>query len=143
MIRPPACSMKRSSKSEKAKIVGEWTVAITVAPSLARSFSKTQTSFAMRESRPDVGSSRKTTFGRVMRASAMFTRFAWPPEMPRTNWLPMTVLRHFCKRSSSMISSTRCCLSSRLRLRDSFSSAVYMSICCTVSSPTRVSNCST
>mmetsp|Transcript_18103 Transcript_18103/g.40976 ORF Transcript_18103/g.40976 Transcript_18103/m.40976 type:complete len:144 (+) Transcript_18103:116-547(+) len=143
MILPPPCSMKRSSKREKAKLVGAWIVAITVAPSAASAFSRTQTSFAMRESRPDVGSSRKTTFGRVMSANAMFTRFAWPPEMPRCSWLPMTVLRHLSRRNFAMTSSTRCCFSARLSLAGSLSSAVYMSICCTVSSPTRVSNCST
>mmetsp|Transcript_132996 Transcript_132996/g.323256 ORF Transcript_132996/g.323256 Transcript_132996/m.323256 type:complete len:144 (-) Transcript_132996:366-797(-) len=143
MMRPPACSMNRSSKSEKAKLVGAWIVATTVAPSFASSFSSTQTSFAMRESRPEVGSSRKTTFGRVISASAMFTRFAWPPEMPRCSWLPMTVLRHFCRRSNSMTSSHLCRFSALLTLRGSFSSAVYISICSTVSSPTKVSNCST
>mmetsp|Transcript_132994 Transcript_132994/g.323247 ORF Transcript_132994/g.323247 Transcript_132994/m.323247 type:complete len:118 (-) Transcript_132994:366-719(-) len=94
-------------------------------------------------SRPEVGSSRKTTFGRVISASAMFTRFAWPPEMPRCSWLPMTVLRHFCRRSNSMTSSHLCRFSALLTLRGSFSSAVYISICSTVSSPTKVSNCST
>mmetsp|Transcript_90016 Transcript_90016/g.280162 ORF Transcript_90016/g.280162 Transcript_90016/m.280162 type:complete len:144 (-) Transcript_90016:412-843(-) len=143
MRRPPACSMKRSSKKEKARLVGEWTVAITVAPSFARFFSKAQSSFAMRESRPDVGSSRKTIFGRVTSASATFTRFAWPPEMPRRSWLPMTVLRHFSRRKISITSSTRWRFPSRPRLRGSLSSAVYMSICSTVSSPTSVSNCST
>mmetsp|Transcript_90015 Transcript_90015/g.280159 ORF Transcript_90015/g.280159 Transcript_90015/m.280159 type:complete len:144 (-) Transcript_90015:366-797(-) len=143
MMRPPACSMRRSSKSEKAKLEGAWTVAITVAPSFTRFFSSTQTSFAMRESRPDVGSSRKTTLGRVTSASAMFTRFVWPPEMPRRSWLPMTVPRHFSRRRSSMTSSQRWRFPSRPRLRGSFSSAVYMSICSTVSSPTSVSNCST
>mmetsp|Transcript_87046 Transcript_87046/g.269503 ORF Transcript_87046/g.269503 Transcript_87046/m.269503 type:complete len:144 (+) Transcript_87046:1165-1596(+) len=143
MVRPPAWSMKRSSKSEKAKLVGAWTVAITVAPSFVRSLSRAHTSFAMCESRPDVGSSRKTTFGRVMSASAMFTRFAWPPEMPRRSWLPMTVPRHFCKRRRSMTSSHLCRFSSRLTLPGSFRSAVYISIWSTVSSPTSVSNCST
>mmetsp|Transcript_34054 Transcript_34054/g.90281 ORF Transcript_34054/g.90281 Transcript_34054/m.90281 type:complete len:144 (+) Transcript_34054:1150-1581(+) len=143
MHLPPACSIMRSSNREKAKLVGECTVATTVQPSFASSLSSTQTSFAIFESRPEVGSSRKMTFGRVMRASAMFTRLAWPPEMPRRSWLPMTVRRHFSRRSSRMTSSTRCCFSARGTDRGSFSSAWYISICSTVSSPRSVSNCST
>mmetsp|Transcript_143188 Transcript_143188/g.399114 ORF Transcript_143188/g.399114 Transcript_143188/m.399114 type:complete len:104 (+) Transcript_143188:1347-1658(+) len=102
-----------------------------------------QTSFAMRESRPEVGSSRKTTFGRVIKDRAMFTRLAWPPEIPRHRGLPMTVLRHFSRRSRAITSLHLCRFASRLTRAGSFSSAVYISICSTVSSPTSVSNCST
>mmetsp|Transcript_15167 Transcript_15167/g.39030 ORF Transcript_15167/g.39030 Transcript_15167/m.39030 type:complete len:144 (+) Transcript_15167:1359-1790(+) len=143
MVLPPPCSISRSSNIENAKLEGACTVATTVQPSWASFFSSEQTSLAMCESRPEVGSSRKITFGRVMRASAMFTRLAWPPEMPRISWLPMTVPRHFSRRSRRMTSSTRCCFSSLVTVVGSFSSAVYISICSTVSSPSSVSNCST
>mmetsp|Transcript_106252 Transcript_106252/g.298848 ORF Transcript_106252/g.298848 Transcript_106252/m.298848 type:complete len:144 (-) Transcript_106252:379-810(-) len=143
MHLPPACNIMRSSKREKAKLVGECTVATTVQPSLASSLSNRQTSFAIFESRPEVGSSKKMTLGRVMRASAMFTRLAWPPEMPRHNWLPMTVLRHFSRRSKRMTSSTCCRFSGPETDSGSFSSAWYISICSTVNSPRSVSNCST
>jgi len=44
-----------------------------------RFFIKAVTSLAVKESRPDVGSSRNSTRGLVTSASPIFVRFAWPP----------------------------------------------------------------
>mmetsp|Transcript_60763 Transcript_60763/g.171920 ORF Transcript_60763/g.171920 Transcript_60763/m.171920 type:complete len:144 (-) Transcript_60763:21-452(-) len=143
MTCPPPWSIKRSSNSEKAKLVGACTVATTVQPSPAKTFIKTQTSFAMAESKPEVGSSRKHAFGCVMSAKAILTRLACPPEMPRSRALPMTVERHLSSRNLKMTSSTRFFFSALLMDSGNLSSAVYINICSTESSPTRVSNCST
>ena len=50
---------------ENESAVGEWMVHTIVRPSCANSFSRATTSFAVVESRPDVGSSRKITRGLV------------------------------------------------------------------------------
>ena len=102
----------------------------------------THTSSAIAESSPVVGSSRKRTGGRVMSESPMFTRFFCPPEMPVTSSPPMTVLRHSSSRSWLITSSQRSSCCARVSA-GSFSSAVYMSICSTVRTSTRLSNCST
>mmetsp|Transcript_23037 Transcript_23037/g.46892 ORF Transcript_23037/g.46892 Transcript_23037/m.46892 type:complete len:135 (-) Transcript_23037:407-811(-) len=134
--------MSRSSKSEKALAVGECTVATTVRPCAARREMMAHTSSAIAESRPVVGSSRKRMGGRVMSESPMLTRFFCPPEMPLTRSPPMSVLRQSWRRSWRITSSqrSRCC--ARLSA-GSLSSAVYMSICSTLSTSTRLSNCST
>ena len=54
--------------------------------------------------------------GLVIMARAIFTRFAWPPEMPRLSALPITVFAQPLSASLPMTSSTR----------KSFSSAVYV-----------------
>mmetsp|Transcript_30969 Transcript_30969/g.92004 ORF Transcript_30969/g.92004 Transcript_30969/m.92004 type:complete len:135 (-) Transcript_30969:190-594(-) len=134
--------MRRSSKSEKALAVGEWMVATTVRPCAARRDMTAHTSSAIAESRPVVGSSRKRTGGRVMSERPMLTRFFCPPEMPLTSSPPMTVLRQPSRRSCAITSSTRSRFCARVSA-GSLSSAVYMSICSTLSTSTRLSNCST
>mmetsp|Transcript_29132 Transcript_29132/g.71545 ORF Transcript_29132/g.71545 Transcript_29132/m.71545 type:complete len:120 (+) Transcript_29132:1810-2169(+) len=118
-------------------------VETTVRASAASLVSVCTISLAMYESRPDVGSSRKRIDGRWMSASAMLTRFACPPEMPRISTFPITVLRHVSSPSVPMTSSTRARRCSEVHVIGSVSSAVYISICVTVSSPMSVSNCST
>mmetsp|Transcript_58299 Transcript_58299/g.125254 ORF Transcript_58299/g.125254 Transcript_58299/m.125254 type:complete len:98 (+) Transcript_58299:1348-1641(+) len=97
---------------------------MTVQPSCVSCFKTLQTSFVIRESSPDVGSSRNKTLGRVTRASAMFTRLAWPPEMPRLSGSPMIVSRHFSNRRVSITSRQRAALTSLVMDRGNFNSAV-------------------
>mmetsp|Transcript_57621 Transcript_57621/g.132311 ORF Transcript_57621/g.132311 Transcript_57621/m.132311 type:complete len:192 (-) Transcript_57621:143-718(-) len=117
-------------------------VATTVRPCEARNDMMPTTSSAIAESRPVVGSSKKRIGGLVMSARPMLTRFFWPPEMPFTSAPPIFVWRQLCSWSSRRTSSTRCTFSA-LASAGSLSSAVYMSICSTVRSSTRLSNCST
>ena len=51
---------------------------------------------AVKESRPLVGSSRKSTAGSLISAMPMLVRFACPPLMPRDSTSPMWVSAHFC-----------------------------------------------
>ena len=102
---------------------------------------KQPTSFAIKESRPEVGSSRKITAGFVISARAMLTRFACPPETPRISTPPMTVFSQLSSPSAAITSATRPAFLAMLRLVGSRSSAVYMSICFTVSSPVRICVC--
>mmetsp|Transcript_65413 Transcript_65413/g.108728 ORF Transcript_65413/g.108728 Transcript_65413/m.108728 type:complete len:85 (-) Transcript_65413:448-702(-) len=82
------------------------------------------TSSAINESKPEVGSSRKTIGGRVISARPMFVRLSCPPDMPLTRAPPITVLRHDASRSAEMTSSTRCFFSCLVCV-GSLSSAVY------------------
>mmetsp|Transcript_6057 Transcript_6057/g.11045 ORF Transcript_6057/g.11045 Transcript_6057/m.11045 type:complete len:86 (+) Transcript_6057:1369-1626(+) len=84
---------------------------MSVKPSLERVIRTSQSSLAIWESRPEVGSSRKRTGGREMRASPTLTRFCWPPEIPRRSESPILVLRQPSSFSFSIRSFTRCCLS--------------------------------
>mmetsp|Transcript_15728 Transcript_15728/g.51371 ORF Transcript_15728/g.51371 Transcript_15728/m.51371 type:complete len:242 (-) Transcript_15728:355-1080(-) len=139
----PDLSMRSSSNSEKAFAVGEWMVHTTVRPSRARSARQVATSLAMKLSSPEVGSSRKSSPGLLMSDRAMLTRLACPPEMPRLSTDPMTVPAHLLRARRSRTSVTRAVLSSMDMDTGSRSCAVYMSMSRTVSSPMRVSNCST
>jgi hypothetical protein len=87
--------------------------------------------------------SRKSTRGLVMMAMPMFTRFAWPPEMPLVNGLPILTSRHDVSASTSSTSSTAAFLLVSDSLMGRFISAVYSSISSTVRMPSSVSNCST
>mmetsp|Transcript_39168 Transcript_39168/g.76454 ORF Transcript_39168/g.76454 Transcript_39168/m.76454 type:complete len:140 (-) Transcript_39168:481-900(-) len=136
--------MMRSSNIEKLRPVGEWMVQMIVRPpSAASRLRSTTTESAVRESSPLVGSSRNNTRGLVMSARPMLTRFACPPDMPRSALLPMTVCRHDSNSSISMTSSTRRFFSSIVVEAGSLREAVYFSIFSTVNSDTSVSNCST
>ena len=65
------------------------------------------TDCAWNESRPEVGSSRKTSGGSFNNSTPMLTRLRSPPDTPRTRWLPTRVSAHATRPSSEMISSTR------------------------------------
>ena len=83
--------------------VGEWMVATMVTCDFASDLTTLITSLAVKESRPDVGSSRKSTEGLVMSAMAMLVRLACPPEMPLTIALPTTT--SLASHSPSSVSS--------------------------------------
>ena len=68
-------------------------VAATVIPVRARSLTTAMTSLAVKESRPEVGSSSSRTRGLVTSAHPMLTRLAWPPEMPRASCDPISTFR--------------------------------------------------
>mmetsp|Transcript_9124 Transcript_9124/g.34109 ORF Transcript_9124/g.34109 Transcript_9124/m.34109 type:complete len:163 (-) Transcript_9124:482-970(-) len=81
--------MARSNR-ENAYAVGLWIVARIVVSRVLSFFTTDMTSFAVNESSPEVGSSRKRTDGSVMSAIAMLSRFAWPPDRPFTIADPTT-----------------------------------------------------
>ena len=86
------------------------------------------TSLAVKESKPLVGSSRKSTDGSVINAIAMFRRFAWPPLMPLTISEPTNTSRADARPSSPRSFSHAASLDSALSSSGRFSSAVYASI---------------
>lgn len=51
-------------------------------------FSSSSTEFAVLESSPVVGSSRKRTEGSIMSSMPMLVLFRSPPEIPRISWVP-------------------------------------------------------
>mmetsp|Transcript_26405 Transcript_26405/g.53637 ORF Transcript_26405/g.53637 Transcript_26405/m.53637 type:complete len:159 (+) Transcript_26405:4641-5117(+) len=142
MVFPPL-SMCKSSNLPNAAPVGLWMVQTTVRPSRARSQSNSMTSSAVRLSNPLVGSSRKRTRGLVIMARPILTRLACPPLMPRTRAEPIMVPRQDSRSRRAITSFTRSVRSVDVTDAGSLRAAVYESICSTVSSPTRVSNCST
>mmetsp|Transcript_2988 Transcript_2988/g.9817 ORF Transcript_2988/g.9817 Transcript_2988/m.9817 type:complete len:98 (-) Transcript_2988:268-561(-) len=62
-----------------------------VRPSRARSRRMATTSAAILASRPEVGSSTRSTGGFVSSSRPMLTRFRCPPESPRSSTEPMRV----------------------------------------------------
>eukprot|EP00982_Pelagococcus_subviridis_P016093 31450-Pelagococcus_subviridis.AAC.17 len=82
------------------------------------------TSFAVKLSNPLVGSSRNKTEGSVMSAIAMFVRFAWPPDIPLTIWLPTTTSRASHRPRSRNSLSTAVSLDANGSFIGRFSSAV-------------------
>lgn len=118
-------------------------VATMVTPSATRALTVVMTSLAVKLSRPEVGSSRNSTRGEVMREMPMFTRLAWPPLMPFSSGLPIFTCLHGVRPSFSSSVSTAAFLEASGSLRGRFSSAVYSIISSTVRMCSSVSNCST
>jgi hypothetical protein len=58
-------------------------------PSVTSALTVVMTSFAVKLSRPLVGSSRNSTRGDVMSKMPMLTRLAWPPLIPFSRRLPI------------------------------------------------------
>lgn len=56
--------------------------------------------YDVKESSPDVGSSRKITWGSEISSKAMEVRFLYPPETPLMMTPPTRVSRHFSSLSS-------------------------------------------
>ena len=78
--------------SSMLKIAGEgwWRDSMTMQPELASDLRVETTCFADDESRPLVGSSKRTIFGFVTISIATETRRRSPPEMPRIRPEPPT-----------------------------------------------------
>jgi hypothetical protein len=69
---------------------------MTVLLSLLANFLSSETiMYEVKESSPDVGSSKKITFGSVMSYTAMHVLFLSPPETPLMTTPPTMVSRHF------------------------------------------------
>ena len=82
--RPSASRMTRSAY---AAATGSWVTITTVRPSASTtSRSRARTSRPVRVSSAPVGSSAKTTSGRVTSARAIATRCCWPPESWEGRW---------------------------------------------------------
>lgn len=139
----PLLSINTASNCANASELGEWIVASTVTPLCASARMTSTTSHDVRESSPLVGSSRNSTRGRVTSATPMLHRFACPPEILRRSASPTTTSSQLRSFKSSIRRSTyaeRFAGSSR---GSAFSSAWYLSVSLTVSTPRRASNCST
>lgn len=82
---------------------------------LAAKFYKTEiTCKAVAESKPVVGSSKKSTLGSVNNSTPIEVRFRSPPETPLINELPTLVAAHFSNPSSSINFSTLTILYSKV-----------------------------
>ena len=123
--------------------VGEWIVATMVVSDVHSFFTTDITSFAVKLSKPLVGSSRNSTEGSVISAMAMFRRLLCPPDRPFTIGLPTRTSRASHKPRSASSWSTALSLLCRLSCIGRLSSAVYRSISRAVSAAMSVSNCST
>ena len=121
--RPRVSIISRSNRPN-AYAVGLWMVAHTVTPPDRSPFTTVITSFAVKLSSPDVGSSRKRTRGEVMMAMPMLVRFACPPLMPLTSGLPILTSRQAVSASASSTSSTAAFLDSMDSVMGRFISAV-------------------
>mmetsp|Transcript_10492 Transcript_10492/g.24298 ORF Transcript_10492/g.24298 Transcript_10492/m.24298 type:complete len:228 (-) Transcript_10492:97-780(-) len=92
----------------KTSDAGWWIVVSTLQPSFfARAASLDMTLYAANESRPEVGSSKKMSFGCMTSSTPMAVRFFSPPEMPRISSSPTSVSAHSSSPSSESILSTR------------------------------------
>mmetsp|Transcript_2665 Transcript_2665/g.6711 ORF Transcript_2665/g.6711 Transcript_2665/m.6711 type:complete len:131 (+) Transcript_2665:372-764(+) len=129
-----------SSNSANASRLGLWIVEMMVVPPSARRRRAAMTSSDVDESSPDVGSSRSRTRGSETSASAMLTRFACPPLMPRWSTDPTFTSRHAYRSSVRRSASTRACASHLLMPSNA---AVYRSISHTVRLGSKLSCCST
>mmetsp|Transcript_33905 Transcript_33905/g.89874 ORF Transcript_33905/g.89874 Transcript_33905/m.89874 type:complete len:311 (-) Transcript_33905:285-1217(-) len=87
-VWPPLPSSSTSSKSVKREKRGWWMTMMLVMPSWVIFFSEAQTATELLESRPEVGSSRKSKVGCAASSRPMLTRFRWPPLMPRCSTPP-------------------------------------------------------
>ena len=114
-----------------------------VIPVLTSPLTTVMTSLAVNESRPEVGSSRKSTRGLVTSAMPMLTRLACPPLMPRARLDPMRTSRQGASASCSMTALTLATFVAAGVASGFLSSAVYISISATVRFASSVSNCST
>eukprot|EP00962_Isochrysis_galbana_P039997 scaffold14458_cov107-Isochrysis_galbana.AAC.2 len=108
-MRPPE-RMSVSSKPSTTEADGWWIVQTMAMPIVcATVFSKAMILAAAAESRPDVGSSRKMTDGRLASAHASESRRFCPPDRPRKKMFPALVcwqlVRPVASSNSSMAAS--------------------------------------
>mmetsp|Transcript_27567 Transcript_27567/g.63490 ORF Transcript_27567/g.63490 Transcript_27567/m.63490 type:complete len:120 (+) Transcript_27567:524-883(+) len=78
---------------------------------------------AEKESRPEVGSSKKRTSGLEISSTPMAVRFFSPPETPGIMMFPMKVLAHLVSSSLSIVFSTSSSRSAGDTVLDSLSAA--------------------
>lgn len=103
----PLESRQSLSKSSNTSELGWWMTVTTVRPFSASERMVAMTKNAEAASRPEVGSSRKSSVGCVMSSEAMETRRFCPPEIPLRNQFPMSVSAQSARPRSVMTSSVR------------------------------------
>ena len=105
---------RRLSIRQKIFVWGWWMVHITVHMPLShKSFKVLIKDRAVAESRPDVGSSRKSSLGRMSSSIATHKRFLSPPEMPLLRVSPTMTSRQYSIPTVFSASSTRSFRSSK------------------------------
>mmetsp|Transcript_12770 Transcript_12770/g.38319 ORF Transcript_12770/g.38319 Transcript_12770/m.38319 type:complete len:354 (+) Transcript_12770:657-1718(+) len=132
-----------TSKRPKTSEGGWWMVHATVAPAFATFFSSCTTVRAENESRPDVGSSRKTIFGLVMRSTPTEVLLRCPPEMPGFSADPTRTSAHSSRPSSTRRLCTRPSRSAEDSVAGSRSAAEKLSASRGVVVGSRASSCMT
>ena len=95
-------------------------------PLSQRSFNVLINDSAVVESRPEVGSSKKSNLGRVMSSIATHRRFLSPPEIPLLRVSPTITSRQYSIPTVFKASSTRALRSSKGVPRGKRSAAVYL-----------------
>jgi hypothetical protein len=90
----PRARIMRWSRSDWILHEGWWIVRITVLPERAMWCTFSMTLWALVESRPEVGSSRKSNDGPWMMSTPMETLRRSPPDTPLVPSSPMYVFRH-------------------------------------------------
>ena len=107
-------SSRTLSKSSKIFCLGWWMEQTTARPDSDSFRTVAMMWYAVYESRPLVGSSRKRMLGLVMSSTPMAVRLRSPPLIPRRSTLPIRVSLHSWRPSSRMTSSARWIFSARL-----------------------------
>lgn len=92
----PRASTMRWSRSIRMRCDGWWMVRITVLPLRAMWCTLSMTLWALVESRPEVGSSRKSNEGPCIMSTPIDTRRRSPPDTPRVPSSPMNVFLDDC-----------------------------------------------
>lgn len=87
------CTLKDGEFSKHKDLVwkcylGWWTTMQMFTPSRASRLSALRSSWEEALSKPDVGSSRIKSEGSITISKPTFTRFLWPPEIPRFSTVP-------------------------------------------------------
>ena len=130
-------------KSAKTSEDGWWIVVTTVQPLRASDERSVTTLHAVNESSPLVGSSRKSTAGRITSSTPIEQRFFSPPDTPRIIRSPTSVSAHASSPSSTSIVDTSACFSANGTERGNRSAALNSSASRTVCVAQRMSSCST
>mmetsp|Transcript_72457 Transcript_72457/g.223917 ORF Transcript_72457/g.223917 Transcript_72457/m.223917 type:complete len:310 (-) Transcript_72457:953-1882(-) len=141
---PPVASKTSSLKRQSVSKRGWWMTLMTVVPWFSAALLRQpMTSCAVVLSRPLVGSSAKSSRGRVTNSMAMETRFRWPPDIPRCSGVPTRALTM----ADRLRSFATCCTDCRRSLAEvpagSRKLAWKRMLSSTVNSPWRMSSCGT
>jgi len=124
----PLTINKRLSNWLKISDEGWWIVLTTLRPWRARFFKTSSTFKAVVESRPVVGSSRKSKLGLVISSTPIEVLFLSPPDKPLIKVFPTFVSAHFWRPSSLIKLSTLCFFSSLLNFNLKFAVKLKTSI---------------
>lgn len=86
--------------------LGWWTTTQILTPTRASRRSALRSSWEDELSKPEVGSSKIRSDGSITNSRPTFTRFLWPPDIPRFSTVPTKESRTACNPNSSMTLST-------------------------------------